>query len=309
MEPAKREIPTTTPQPDLQGVAPKATSLTANVFKRFRKNRMAMLGAVVLVILILISILAPVITSATVGWGRDEIDIKYIRAVPSARHPLGTDSAGRDNLTRLLYGGQVSLTIALGSVVVYMAIGIIIGAVAGFFGGWIDNTLMRLVDIIQSFPFLLLALTIVAIRGPSVYNLVFAILFLSWPVPARLVRGEFLSLRERDFVEASRATGASPLRIMARHMLPNAMAPLIVNATLEVAGIILFEAALSYLGFGVSQPTPTWGNMLSEAQNMGVLTRMPWLWLPPGLMIFLTVLSINFMGDGLRDALDPRLKQ
>lgn len=307
MEPAKREP--NLPQADLQGLNPKSTSFAVAVLKRFLKNRMAILGAVILLTLVVVSILAPVITANTVGWGRDEIDIKYIRANPSARHPLGTDSAGRDNLTRLLYGGRVSLAIALGSVLVYMVIGIVVGAVAGYFGGWIDNVLMRLVDIVQSFPFFLLALTIVAIRGPSVYNLVFAILFLSWPIPARLVRGEFLSLRERDFVEAARATGASPLRIIARHMLPNAMAPLIVNATLEVAGIILLEAALSYLGFGVSQPTPTWGNMLSEAQNMGVLTTKPWLWVPPGLMIFLTVLSINFMGDGLRDALDPRLKQ
>jgi peptide/nickel transport system permease protein len=153
------------------------------------------------------------------------------------------------------------------------------------------------------------ALTIVAIRGPSVSNLVFAIVFLSWPVPARLVRGEFLSLRERDFIEAARAMGVSGFRMIMRHLLPNAMAPLIVNATLEVAGIILAEAGLSYLGFGVKQPIPTWGNMLSEANSMAVLQTMPWTWLPPGLMIFLTVLSINFIGDGLRDALDPRLKQ
>jgi len=293
----------------VHGVAPKATSLTSQVFRRLTRNRLAIIGGAILILLMLISLFAPIITKVSVGWGRDEIDIRYIRAEPSARHPLGTDSAGRDNFTRLLYGGQVSLSIALSSVVVYMAIGVIVGSIAGFFGGWIDNLLMRLVDVVQSFPFLLLALTIVAIRGPSVANLVFAILFLSWPVPARLVRGEFLSLRERDYVEAARATGASPFRTIVRHMLPNAMAPLIVNATLEVAGIILLEAALSYLGFGVSQPTPTWGNMLTEAQNLGVLTRMPWLWLPPGLMIFLTVLSINFLGDGLRDALDPRLKQ
>lgn len=302
------------PQPEVQndeqqGLAPKSTTYATAVFRRFRRNRLAMLGAIILLALILMSIFAPVITKTTLGWGRDEIDIKYIRSAPSARHPLGTDNSGRDTLTRLLYGGRVSLAIALGSVVIYMAIGIVVGAAAGYFGGWIDNLLMRLVDIVQSFPFLLFALTIVAIRGASVWNLVYAILFLSWPTPARLVRGEFLSLRERDFVESARATGAAPFRIIFRHMLPNAMAPLIVNATLEVAGLILFEAALSYLGFGVEQPVPTWGNMLSEAQSLGVLTRMPWLWLPPGLMIFLTVLSINFMGDGLRDALDPRLKQ
>ncbi|MBY6275537.1 MAG: peptide ABC transporter permease [Symbiobacterium thermophilum] len=270
---------------------------------------MAVAGATILLILILISAFAPVITQATLGWGRDEIDIQYIRAAPSARHPLGTDSAGRDNLTRLLYGGRVSLSIALGSVIVYMVLGIVIGSVAGYFGGWIDNVLMRLVDVIQSFPFLMFALTIVAIRGPSVSNLVFAIVFLSWPVPARLVRGEFLSLRERDFIEAARAAGVGTFRMIVRHLLPNAMAPLIVNATLEVAGIILAEAGLSYLGFGVNQPVPTWGNMLSEANNMAVLQTRPWTWIPPGLMIFLTVLSINFIGDGLRDALDPRLKQ
>ena len=291
------------------GLAPKETSFAAAVFRRFLRNRMAVLGAVVLLTLVLLSVFAPVITQATLGWGRDEIDIRYIRSAPSARHPLGTDSAGRDNLTRLLYGGRVSLAIALGSVGIYMSLGVAIGAVAGYFGGKVDNVLMRLVDIIQSFPFLMFALTIVAIRGPSVSNLVFAIVFLSWPVPARLVRGEFLSLRERDFVEAARAMGAGGFRMAVRHMLPNAMAPLIVNATLEVAGIILSEAGLSYLGFGVSQPVPTWGNMLTEANNMAVLQRMPWSWLPPGLMIFLTVLSINFMGDGLRDALDPRLKQ
>nr|WP_245302693.1 oligopeptide ABC transporter permease [Symbiobacterium terraclitae] len=279
------------------------------VFRRFLRNRMAIAGATILLILILISLFAPLITQATLGWGRDEIDIRYIRATPSARHPLGTDSAGRDNLTRLLYGGRVSLSIALGSVAIYMVMGIAIGSVAGYFGGWVDNVLMRLVDIIQSFPFLMFALTIVAIRGPSVSNLVFAIVFLSWPVPARLVRGEFLSLRERDFIEAARAMGVSGFRMIMRHLLPNAMAPLIVNATLEVAGIILAEAGLSYLGFGVKQPIPTWGNMLSEANSMAVLQTMPWTWLPPGLMIFLTVLSINFIGDGLRDALDPRLKQ
>lgn len=307
MEPATK-IPTTQEQ-DLQGLTPSATSFAGAVWKRFRKNRMALIGGIILLLLVMVTILAPTISQSTLGWGRDEIDIRYIRAEPSARHPLGTDNVGRDNLTRLLYGGQVSLTIALTTVTIYMILGVIIGSIAGFFGGWIDNLLMRAVDIVQSFPFLLLALTIVAIRGPAVSNLVYAIVFLSWPVPARLVRGEFLSLRERDFVEAARATGAGPARIIYRHMLPNALAPLIVNATLDVATIILFEAALSFLGFGVPQPVPTWGNMLSEAQNIAVLTNMPWLWVPPGLMIFLTVISINFLGDGLRDALDPRLKQ
>lgn len=291
------------------GLTAGTSSWTMTVLRRFAKNRMALLGAAVLLALILLSVFAPVITQATLGWGRDEMDFQYILAPPSARHPLGTDSVGRDTLTRLLYGGRVSLGIALTTVVVYMVLGSLLGAIAGYFGGWVDNLIMRLVDVVQSFPFLLLALTIVAIRGPGVENLIVALVLLSWPTPARLVRGEFLSLREREFVEAARAVGARAHEIIGRHMLPNTLAPLIVTATLDVAGIILTEASLSYLGFGVQIPVPTWGNMLTEAQNLAVLTRMPWLWVPPGLMIFLTVMSINFVGDGLRDALDPRLKE
>ncbi len=307
MEPAK---PLATEDELLkEGLTESSTTYAGAVWKRFKRNRMALIGGSILLMLVLISIFAPVITKSTLGWDRDEVDIQYIRAEPSARHPLGTDHAGRDNLTRLLYGGRVSLSIALVSVGAYMGLGILLGAIAGYFGGWVDNLLMRLVDIVQSFPFLLLALTIVAIRGPAIENLILAIVFLFWVVPARLVRGEFLSLRERDFVEAAKATGAKPFRIIFRHMLPNAMAPLIVNATLDIASIILFESALSYLGFGVRPPIPTWGNMLTQVNNMHVLTDMPWMWVPPGLAIFLTVLSINFVGDGLRDALDPRLKQ
>lgn len=302
----------TAPLPDdpLQyGAWESPSSQLRATWRRFRRNRMAVAGAIVLLLLIMMSILAPVITKYTLGWGRDEVDIRYIRAAPSLRHPLGTDFAGRDTMTRLLYGGQVSLGLALSTVAIYMVVGIAVGAAAGYFGGWVDTWLMRLVDVVQSFPIVLLALTIVAIRGPAISNLVLAIALLSWPTPARLVRGEFLSLREREFVQAARATGAGAFRIMFRHLLPNAMAPLLVAATLDVANVILIEAALSYFGFGVPQPVPTWGNMLTEANNQAVLTRMPWLWAPPGFMIFLTVMSINFVGDGLRDALDPRLKQ
>ncbi|HWI63720.1 MAG TPA: oligopeptide ABC transporter permease [Symbiobacteriaceae bacterium] len=305
MEPAKK-LPT---NDELlrSGLTESASTWAKAVWRRFKKNRLAVIGAVILIILILVAIFAPVITNSTLGWGRDEPD-RFIRGVPTARHPLGTDSVGRDNLVRLIHGGRVSLGIALTSVAVSVVLGTFIGAIAGFFGKWVDNVLMRLVDVVQSFPFLLLALTIVAIRGPGIENLIFALVFLGWPTSARLVRGEFLSLRERDYVEAARAVGVPPMRIIFRHMLPNALAPLLVQATLEVAGLILTEAGLSYLGFGVQQPIPSWGNMLFESQNIAVLTRMPWMWIPPGLMIFLTVLSINFVGDGLRDALDPRLK-
>lgn len=307
MEPAVR----TPSQAELlrQGLSDSPTTWARAVWRRFRRNRTALIGAAVLLILVLVTVFAPIITKSTLGWGRDEFELKYTLTGPSARHPLGTDTVGRDNLTRLLYGGRVSLGIALTVVVTYMIIGTLVGAIAGYFGGWVDNVLMRFADIVLSFPFLPLVLTIVAFLRPGVDILIMTISLISWPEPARLIRGEFLSLRERDFVEAARATGARPFRIMLRHMLPNAIAPLIVSATLNIAGIILLEAALSYLGFGVQMPIPTWGNMLTEANNLAVLTKMPWLWIPPGLMIFLTVLSVNFVGDGLRDALDPRLKQ
>ncbi|HLO02832.1 MAG TPA: oligopeptide ABC transporter permease [Symbiobacteriaceae bacterium] len=301
----KPSVPTETEQEASQ----KARSFWYYAWRRFRRNKLAVTGLVVLTLIVLVTIFAAPLTKLTLGWGRDEFELTAIRAIPSARHPLGTDSVGRDILTRLLYGGQVSLTIAAVSVLSNMVIGTIIGSIAGYFGGLVDNLLMRLVDIITSLPFLPIALTLVAIFGPSVRNLIFAIILTGWPGPSRLVRGEFLSLRERDYVEAARATGAPARRIIFRHILPNAMPPLIVSATLGIAGIILAEAALSYLGFGVKVPTPSWGNLLSEANNIIVLTKMPWMWVPPGLMIFLTVLSVNFVGDGLRDAMDPRLKR
>jgi peptide/nickel transport system permease protein len=306
MEPAKKISSQYDAQ---QALAEKRRSSASTVWRRFKRNKLAVAGLFVLILIVLVTVFAEPLTQATLGWGRDEFELKYIRSAPSARHPLGTDSVGRDNLTRLLYGGQVSLAIAAISVFSSIIIGTIVGAISGFFGGVVDNVLMRLVDIVTSLPFLPIALTLVAIRGPSVSNLIFAIIVLGWPGPARLVRGEFLSLRERDYVEAARATGAQPLRIIFRHMLPNALPPLMVSATLGLAGSILGEAALSYLGFGVRVPVPSWGNMLSEANNIVVLTTKPWIWMPPGLMIFLTVLSVNFVGDGLRDALDPRLKQ
>jgi peptide/nickel transport system permease protein len=306
MEPAKKISSQYDAQ---QALAEKRRSFASTVWRRFKRNKLAVAGLFVLILIVLVTVFAEPLTQATLGWGRDEFELKYIRSAPSARHPLGTDSVGRDNLTRLLYGGQVSLAIAAISVFSSIIIGTIVGAISGFFGGVVDNVLMRLVDIVTSLPFLPIALTLVAIRGPSVSNLIFAIIVLGWPGPARLVRGEFLSLRERDYVEAARATGAQPLRIIFRHMLPNALPPLMVSATLGLAGSILGEAALSYLGFGVRVPVPSWGNMLSEANNIVVLTTKPWIWMPPGLMIFLTVLSVNFVGDGLRDALDPRLKQ
>lgn len=288
-----------------QGLADKQVSSLGAVWRRFKRNRLALLGLVILALLGLIAILAPYISP----YDRDITNLKLIDKPPSAAHYLGTDYVGRDNFTRLLWGGRVSYTLALVCVTIYMVFGSLIGAMAGYFGGWIDSVLMRLVDIFVSFPFILLALTIVALWGPSITNLIIAFVFLSWPVPARLVRGQFLSLREQDFVEAAHAMGASSWRTMMKHMLPNAMAPLIVQATLDIAVIILSEAGLSFLGMGVRDPIPTWGNMLTVAQSVTVLKEHPEQWMPPGLMIFLSVVGINFVGDGLRDALDPRLKR
>ena len=288
-----------------QGLSASADSFGRAVWRRFVRNKFALVGAVLLLLFSLISILAPVLAP----YGRDDFNLMATLAKPSASHLLGTDDSGRDVLTRLLYGGRVSLSIALACVVIYMVVGVAVGAIAGFFGGIVDNILMRIVDVVVSFPFLPLLLTIVAIRGPSIINLIAAICFLSWTTPARLVRGEILSLREREYIQAANAMGAPAGRIIWRHLLPNALAPLIVQGTLDIAFVILTEAALSFLGFGVKDPIPTWGNMMSEAQSLNVLTHYWNLWIPPGLAIFLSVLSINFLGDGLRDALDPRLKE
>jgi peptide/nickel transport system permease protein len=191
------------------------------------------------------------------------------------------------------------------AVAIYTLIGVILGAFSGFYGGWLDSFVMRLADIVLSFPALILIITVVSVLGPSIYNIMIVIGLLGWPPIARIVRGLFLSLREHEFVLASRTVGASNGRIIFRHMLPNALAPVIVAATFGIANAILLEAGLSFLGLGVQPPTPSWGNMLKDAQSLTVLESMPWLWIPPGTMIALAVLSINFIGDGLRDALDP----
>jgi peptide/nickel transport system permease protein len=193
------------------------------------------------------------------------------------------------------------------AVAIYTAIGVSLGALSGFYGGWTDSIIMRLADIVLSFPALILIITVVSVLGPSIYNIMLIIGLLGWPPIARIVRGLFLSLREREFVLASRTVGVSNGRIIFRHMLPNALAPVIVAATFGMANAILLEAGLSFLGLGVQPPTPSWGNMLKDAQSLTVLESMPWLWIPPGTMIALAVLSINFIGDGLRDALDPYL--
>jgi peptide/nickel transport system permease protein len=276
---------------------------SAGVWLRFRRHRLALIGSVMLLLLIVGAIGAPFLSP----HGPYSVDLRFYRSPPSLAHFLGTDSSGRDIWSRLLFAGQVSLSVGLVAVSIYAAIGIVLGAVSGFYRGWVDSVIMRLADIVLSFPSLIIIITIVSIVGPSIYNVMVVIGLLGWPPIARIVRGQFLTLREREFVLASRAVGSSNSRIIFRHLLPNALAPVIVAATFGIAGAILLEAGLSFLGLGVQPPTPSWGNMLTDARSLTVLESMPWLWIPPGAMIALAVLSINFIGDGLRDALDPYL--
>ncbi len=273
------------------------------VWQRCHRHRVAVAGALILLVLTVGAVGAPVVTANDPY----KVDISAYRKGPAANHPLGTDSSGRDVFSRLLYAGRVSLSVGLVAVAIYTLICVILGAFSGFYGGWLDASMMRLADIVLSFPSLILIITIVSVLGPSIYNVMLVIGLLGWPPIARIVRALFLSLREREFVLASRTVGVSNARIIFRHMLPNALAPVILAATFGMANAILLEAGLSFLGLGVQPPTPSWGNMLKDAQSLTVLESMPWLWIPPGTMIALAVLSINFIGDGFRDALDPYL--
>jgi peptide/nickel transport system permease protein len=279
-------------------------ALARQTWTRFKRHRLAYGSLLILALLIVAAIFAPIVA----GQSPTRLDLYENNAGPSAAHFLGTDSFGRDIWARLVYGARVSLSVGIVAVGIYTVIGMLIGAISGFYGGWIDGFCMRLTDTVMSFPTLTLIILAVALLGPSIYNVMIVIGLLGWPGTARLVRSEFLSLRDREFVVASRMVGARDHQIILRHILPNALYPVIVSSTLGIAGAILTEAGLSFLGLGVQQPTPSWGNMLNEAQKLTVLQRYPWQWIPPGMAIALAVLVINFVGDGLRDALDPRTR-
>jgi peptide/nickel transport system permease protein len=219
---------------------------------------------------------------------------------------LGTDLIGRDVWSRVAYGGRTSLSVGILAVALYALIGTFLGALAGYFGGLTDQLIMRIADTVMSIPSLLMVIVFVSVIGPSLTSVIIVIGLLGWPATARLVRGQFLSLREAEFITAARVIGASDGRIIVRHTLPNTFGPLSVLATFGIANAILLEAALSFLGLGVRPPTPSWGGMLNEAQSPAVLAGLPWLWLAPGIAIATTVLAVNFIGDGIRDAVDPR---
>jgi len=262
-----------------------------------------LVGLVILAILTIGAVGAPIIARQD----PDRVNISAIRKPPSASHVLGTDAIGRDVFSRLLYAGRVSLRVGVIAVSIYTVIGVVLGSLAGYYGRWVDSLIMRGADIVLAFPTLILIITIVSLIGPSINNVMLVIGLLGWPPIARLVRGLFLTLREREFILAGRTIGASNSRLIFRHMLPNALAPVIVAATFGMANAILLEAGLSFLGLGVQPPTSSWGNMLTDAQSLTILESLPWLWIPPGVAIALAVLAINFIGDGLRDALDPYL--
>ncbi|MDT8441295.1 MAG: ABC transporter permease [Desulfuromonadales bacterium] len=265
------------------------------------RNRMALAGAGLVLFMFVLALVAPLL-------GRDpgEIDIARRLQPPSFAHLLGTDDLGRDVLVRILYGARISLLVGFVAVGIATVIGIMLGALAGYYGRWVDAVIMRFVDIMLCFPSFFLILAVIAFLDPSIWNIMIIIGLTGWMGVARLVRAEFLSLRERDFVLAARALGARDSRIIFRHILPNALSPVLVSATLGVAGAILTESALSFLGIGVQPPTPSWGNMLiAGKQTLGTAW---WLSVFPGLAILLTVLGYNLLGEGLRDALDPRIR-
>ncbi len=269
--------------------------------ERFRAHRPAVLGVMVLTALAVLSAAAPLVSP----YDPDKTNLLSLYQPPTFAHPFGTDDLGRDLATRILYGGRVSLTIGLLAVSVSLSVGTLVGVAAGYYGGWIDSVLMRLVDALYSFPRLfLLILFGVFFKGMTVGVIILVLGLLSWLTTSRLVRATFLSLKQREFVEAARGVGARDRRIIFRHILPNALAPIIVAGTLGVGGAIIAESTLSFLGLGIQPPTSSWGNMLNHATtDMG---KAPWLAFFPGFFIFLAVISINFIGDGLRDALDPR---
>lgn len=269
--------------------------------QRFKKHKLAVVGLIVIVILTLLAIFAPLVTPYAPTTVTENFS-----SPPSLQNLLGTDQVGRDQLSRLIYAARVSLSVGIGSILISVVIGTVLGLVAGYFGRWIDNVIMRITDIFMSFPYIMLILVVASIVGPGLTNIILILGLLGWPGVARLVRGNVLAIKETDYVKASLVLGYKTPRILFRHILPNTIAPILIYATSGVAGAILDEAALSFLGLGVQPPTPSWGNMLAGAQSLTVLTSQPWLWVPPGVMIILIVLSVNFVGDALRDALDPR---
>ncbi|MDI0274580.1 ABC transporter permease [Bacillus safensis] len=285
-----------------EGLPPKPETMLRLFCEKFFKNKLAVAGSVILLIIIFSAIFAPVIAP----YAPEHQDLLKRLQPPSAEHFMGTDKFGRDIFSRVLYGARVSLLVGFVSVVGAITIGTVVGAVAGYFKGFVDSLLMRFVDVVLSIPDIFLLITLVTIFKPGIDKLILIFALTGWTTTARLIRSEFLSLRTREFVLAARTIGTKNHVIIFSHILPNCIGPIIVSATLKVGSVILAESTLSYLGFGIQPPTASWGNMLQDAQNFSIMVQAWWYPLFPGLLILLTVLCFNFLGDGLRDALDPK---
>lgn len=282
----------------------KRKSESQGVLRRFLRHRMATVGFVILLLMTLSVLFLPPLLHLdpyTTGQGMPF-------SAPTAEHLLGTDNAGRDSFARLLYGGRVSLLVGLVSTAISILIGVPLGMISAYYGGMVDSIVMRLADVFLSFPSTIFILVLVSVVGPSLWTLVLVMGVLSWPEFARLIRGNVMSIRKKEYVESARAIGARDAYLLAKHVLPNAIGPIIVAATFRVAGAILQESSLSFLGMGVVPPEASWGNILNGAQSITVLTTCPWAWIPAGTLLVVTICSINFIGDGLRDALDPHAR-
>ncbi|MHC1770141.1 MAG: oligopeptide ABC transporter permease [Flexilinea sp.] len=282
----------------------KPESFFKEFLSKFFKHKLAVMGFVILTLIILAVLLIPIILQLN----PIKSDLSAFGAKPNSIHILGTDSIGRDIFARFLYGGRVSLMVGLFSALIGMLTGVPLGLAAGYYRGWIETIIMRAADIFMSFPSMIFILVLVAIVGPSVWSVTLVIGLLGWTQFARLIYANVLSIREKEYVESARAIGTSDFSIIFRYILPNSFAPILVAATFMTASAIILESSLSFLGMGVQPPAASWGNMLYDARSITVLSTKLWQWVPPGLALVVAVLSINFVGDGIRDALDPKLK-
>mgnify|MGYP001178148529 FL=1 len=273
--------------------------------RKFLKNKLAMISSAFLLLVIIVSFLAPYITTADIS----KVNVGQMSLSPSSDHWFGTDKSGRDVFTRLLYGGRISLLVGMACTLLVTVFGTIVGSIAGYFGGKIDNILMRFTDFVLNFPFMVFVIVLNAVlfgHIDGVWILILVISVLSWGGVARLVRSKVLTEKENEYILAAISIGTNPFKIITKHLLPNIFSTIIVQATILFANMIVVESALSYLGFGVPSSVPSWGNMLKASQESDVLQNMPWVWAPPGIVLVMTILAINFIGEGIKDALNPR---
>jgi peptide/nickel transport system permease protein len=281
----------------------KVETQASIIWQNFKRHKIAVVASFVFILMALACFAAPLISS----YKFDTINLSAIKQAPSMKHLMGTDDLGRDLFTRILYGGRISIMIGVFSALIGAGLGSLVGALAGFYGGSLDNALMRFTDVAYSIPTLPLLIVLSSFSSSAIYTIVLIIGFLSWMATARVVRGSVLSAKEKEYVEAARMIGASDGVIIWKHILPNIAGPIIVGATLGVGNAIIVESSLSFLGLGVQPPTPTWGNMLMDSQS--TMASKPWLTIFPGMAILFIVLAVNFIGDGLHDALDPTLRR